>query len=58
MRSPVWNVPQYLIELGGKSAHIVLDDADFTMVLPGAAAMACAMSLRMEKLVTTRNVAA
>jgi acyl-CoA reductase-like NAD-dependent aldehyde dehydrogenase len=33
-----------MLELGGKSAHIVLDDADLTTVLPGAAAMACAMS--------------
>lgn len=37
-------VKRVMLELGGKSAHIVLDDADFTTVLPGAAAMACAMS--------------
>jgi aldehyde dehydrogenase (NAD+) len=37
-------VKKIMLELGGKSAHIVLDDADFTTVLPGAAAMACAMS--------------
>jgi acyl-CoA reductase-like NAD-dependent aldehyde dehydrogenase len=37
-------VKRVMLELGGKSAHIVLDDADLTTVLPGAAAMACAMS--------------
>jgi aldehyde dehydrogenase (NAD+) len=37
-------VKRVMLELGGKSAHIVLDDADFATVLPGAAAMACAMS--------------
>jgi aldehyde dehydrogenase (NAD+) len=37
-------VKKVMLELGGKSAHVVLDDADFTTVLPGAAAMACAMS--------------
>jgi acyl-CoA reductase-like NAD-dependent aldehyde dehydrogenase len=29
---------------GGKSAHIVLDDADFSSALPMAAMMACVMS--------------
>ena len=33
-----------LLELGGKSAHIVLDDADFNSALPLAAMMACVMS--------------
>ncbi|WP_350001532.1 aldehyde dehydrogenase family protein [Pseudarthrobacter sp. WHRI 8279] len=30
-------IKKTFLELGGKSAHIVLDDADFTKVLPGAA---------------------
>ena len=37
-------VKKTLLELGGKSAHIVLDDADFTTALPMAALMACVMS--------------
>jgi aldehyde dehydrogenase (NAD+) len=37
-------VKKTLLELGGKSAHIVLDDADLATVLPGAAMMACVMS--------------
>src|SRR5689334_11687530 len=37
-------VKKTLLELGGKSAHIVLDDADFNMALPMAALMACVMS--------------
>ncbi|CAN5696816.1 aldehyde dehydrogenase family protein [soil metagenome] len=37
-------VKKTLLELGGKSAHIVLDDADFTSALPIAAMMACVMS--------------
>ena len=37
-------VKKTLLELGGKSAHIVLDDADFTAALPIAAMMACVMS--------------
>jgi aldehyde dehydrogenase (NAD+) len=37
-------VKKTLLELGGKSAHIVLDDADFTSALPLAAMMACVMS--------------
>jgi aldehyde dehydrogenase (NAD+) len=37
-------VKRTLLELGGKSAHIVLDDADFTRCLPTAALMACIMS--------------
>ena len=37
-------VKKTLLELGGKSAHIVLDDADFTTCLPMAAMMACVMS--------------
>lgn len=37
-------VKKTLLELGGKSAHIVLDDADFSMALPMAALMACVMS--------------
>jgi aldehyde dehydrogenase (NAD+) len=37
-------VKKTLLELGGKSAHIVLDDADFDSALPLAAMMACVMS--------------
>jgi len=37
-------VKKTLLELGGKSAHIVLDDADFSSALPMAAMMACVMS--------------
>ncbi len=37
-------VKKTLLELGGKSAHIVLDDADFNSALPIAAMMACVMS--------------
>ena len=37
-------VKKTLLELGGKSAHIVLDDADFNTALPMAAIMACVMS--------------
>ena len=37
-------VKKTLLELGGKSAHIVLDDADFISALPMAAMMACVMS--------------
>ncbi|WP_099024433.1 aldehyde dehydrogenase family protein [Mycolicibacterium palauense] len=37
-------VKKTLLELGGKSAHIVLDDADFNSSLPLAAMMACVMS--------------
>jgi acyl-CoA reductase-like NAD-dependent aldehyde dehydrogenase len=37
-------VKKTLPELGGKSAHIVLDDADFNSALPLAAMMACVMS--------------
>src|SRR5689334_14389941 len=37
-------VKKTLLELGGKSAHIVLDDADLNMALPMAALMACVMS--------------
>jgi acyl-CoA reductase-like NAD-dependent aldehyde dehydrogenase len=37
-------VKRTLLELGGKSAHIVLDDADFNSALPLAAMMACVMS--------------
>ena len=37
-------VKKVLLELGGKSAHIVLDDADFTSCLPLASMMACVMS--------------
>lgn len=37
-------VKKTLLELGGKSAHIVLDDADFGSALPLAAMMACVMS--------------
>jgi aldehyde dehydrogenase (NAD+) len=37
-------VKKALLELGGKSAHIVLDDADFNSALPLAAMMACVMS--------------
>jgi acyl-CoA reductase-like NAD-dependent aldehyde dehydrogenase len=37
-------VKKTLLELGGKSAHIVLDDADFNASLPLAAMMACVMS--------------
>ncbi|OHV04706.1 aldehyde dehydrogenase family protein [Mycobacterium talmoniae] len=37
-------VKKTLLELGGKSAHIVLDDADLGAALPMAAMMACVMS--------------
>lgn len=37
-------VKKTLLELGGKSAHIVLDDADFNSALAMAAMMACVMS--------------
>jgi acyl-CoA reductase-like NAD-dependent aldehyde dehydrogenase len=37
-------VKKTLLELGGKSAHIVLDDADFSSALPMASMMACVMS--------------
>jgi acyl-CoA reductase-like NAD-dependent aldehyde dehydrogenase len=37
-------VKKTLLELGGKSAHIVLDDADFNSAMPMAAMMACVMS--------------
>src|ERR1700712_266181 len=37
-------IKKSLMELGGKSAHIVLDDADFNSALPLAAMMACVMS--------------
>lgn len=37
-------VKKTLLELGGKSAHIVLDDADFNTALSMAAMMACVMS--------------
>jgi aldehyde dehydrogenase (NAD+) len=37
-------VKKTLLELGGKSAHIVLDDADFNSALPLSAMMACVMS--------------
>jgi acyl-CoA reductase-like NAD-dependent aldehyde dehydrogenase len=37
-------VKRTVLELGGKSAHIVLDDADFNTCLPRAAMMACIMS--------------
>ncbi|GAA2560231.1 aldehyde dehydrogenase family protein [Mycolicibacterium diernhoferi] len=37
-------VKKTLLELGGKSAHIVLDDADLSSSLPLAAMMACVMS--------------
>lgn len=37
-------VKKTVLELGGKSAHIVLDDADFNSALPLAAMMACVMS--------------
>ncbi|MDY6997239.1 MAG: aldehyde dehydrogenase family protein [Actinomycetota bacterium] len=37
-------VKKTLLELGGKSAHIVLDDSDLSSSLPLAAMMACVMS--------------
>lgn len=37
-------IKKTLLELGGKSAHVVLDDADFTSALPMAAMTACLMS--------------
>lgn len=37
-------VKKTLLELGGKSAHLVLDDADFSSALPVAAMMGCVMS--------------
>jgi acyl-CoA reductase-like NAD-dependent aldehyde dehydrogenase len=38
------SVKRVLAELGGKSTHIVLDDADLASCLPMAAAAACSMS--------------
>jgi aldehyde dehydrogenase (NAD+) len=40
MERAAGTVKKIFLELGGKSAHIVLDDADFERVLPGAA-MTC-----------------
>jgi aldehyde dehydrogenase (NAD+) len=46
-------VKRVLLELGGKSAHIVLEDADFSAVIPGAATVClhagqgCAMLTRL-----------
>lgn len=37
-------VKKTVLELGGKSAHILLEDADFNTFLPGAAMIACVMS--------------
>ena len=37
-------VKKTMLELGGKSAHIVCDDADLNVCLPMAAMMACVMS--------------
>jgi aldehyde dehydrogenase (NAD+) len=37
-------VKKTVMELGGKSTHIVLDDADLVKVLPSAAAGVCSMS--------------
>ncbi|MFG1928824.1 aldehyde dehydrogenase family protein [Cryptosporangium sp. NPDC048952] len=37
-------VKRTMLELGGKSAHIVLDDADLTKALPMAATLACIAS--------------
>jgi aldehyde dehydrogenase (NAD+) len=37
-------IKKVFLELGGKSTHIILDDADFSLYLPMAAAAACAMS--------------
>lgn len=37
-------VKKTVLELGGKSAHILTDDADFATFLPGAAMIACMMS--------------
>ncbi|WP_263993226.1 aldehyde dehydrogenase family protein [Mycolicibacterium fallax] len=37
-------VKKTLLELGGKSAHIVLEDADLNAAMPLAAMMACVMS--------------
>jgi aldehyde dehydrogenase (NAD+) len=35
------NLKKVFLELGGKSATIILDDADFAAVLPGSATMVC-----------------
>jgi len=40
MECAAGTVKKVFLELGGKSAHVVLDDADFAKVLPGAA-MTC-----------------
>ena len=37
-------VKKTVMELGGKSAHIVTEDADFATFLPGAAMITCVMS--------------
>ncbi len=37
-------VKKTVLELGGKSAHILTDDADFATFLPGAAMVTCVMS--------------
>lgn len=37
-------VKKTVLELGGKSAHILLDDADFATFVPGAAMITCVMS--------------
>jgi acyl-CoA reductase-like NAD-dependent aldehyde dehydrogenase len=47
-------VKKTLLELGDKSAHIVLDDADFNAALPMAATMACVMDVA--KRMRTGNV--
>jgi len=41
MRRAADNLKKVFLELGGKSASIVLDDADFAAVLPGAGTMVC-----------------
>jgi aldehyde dehydrogenase (NAD+) len=53
MASAAPTIKKVLLELGGKSAHIVLDDADFPMTLPWAsfvclhAGQGCAMLTRL-----------
>ena len=53
MASAAATVKKVLLELGGKSAHIVLDDADLTAVVPSAvyvcvhAGQGCAMLTRL-----------
>jgi aldehyde dehydrogenase (NAD+) len=53
MSAAAGNIKKVCLELGGKSANIVLDDADFAQVLPGAvtvcvhAGQGCALTTRL-----------